>query len=169
MEWRDIDFNHNMIYIKRASQYQKDTGIVEVPTKNESSVRTIKMPAFIFGIIKSYNAWWLLQKVANGNKWQNSERLFIQSDGSPINPDTINFWLDKFIEKHNLTHFTPHSLRHTFATLQIMAGVNIRTLQARTGHAQASTLVNIYSHAIKTADELATEALDDILTPKKYK
>ena len=47
-----------------------------------------------------------------------------------------------------------------------MAGVNIRTLQARTGHAQASTLTNIYAHAFKTADELATNLLDDILTPK---
>jgi integrase len=127
------------------------------------------MPAFIFDIIKAYKTWWQLQKIANGNKWYNSERLFIQADGSPINPDTINFWIDKFVEKHNLPHFTPHSLRHTFCTLQIMAGVNIRTLQARSGHAQASTLVNIYSHAIKTADELATEELDDILTPKKYK
>ena len=50
-----------------------------------------------------------------------------------------------------------------------MSGVNIRTLQARTGHAQASTLTNIYAHAIKTADELATEALDDMLSPKAQK
>ena len=128
------------------------------------------MPAWIFDILKQYKLWWYSQQIANGSKWQGDEnRLFIQSDGKPINPDTINFWLEKFIEKNNLPHFTPHSLRHTFATLQIMAGVNIRTLQARTGHAQASTLVNIYSHAIKTADELAAEALDDMLTPSNIK
>ena len=86
-----------------------------------------------------------------------------------INLDIINFWIEKFIEKYNLPRFTPHSLRHTFATLQIMAGVNIRTVQARTGHAQASTLTDIYAHAIKTAEELATEALDNMLMPKKYK
>lgn len=170
LEWRDIDYERQVIHIKRASQYQKDNGIVEVPTKNESSVRTIKMPSLIFGVIRSYKSWWLSQRIANGSKWQGFEdKLFIQDDGKPINPDTINFWIEKFIEKHKLPHFTPHSLRHTFATLQIMAGVNIRTLQARTGHAQASTLVNLYSHALKTADELASEALDDILTPKNAK
>ena len=166
--WNDVDFERQVIHIRRASQYQKDNGIVEVPTKNESSVRTIKMPALVFDILSQYKTWWLMQQDANGSKWQDDkDRLLIQEDGKPINPDTINFWLEKFIEKHNLPHFTPHSLRHTFATLQIMAGVNIRTLQARTGHAQASTLVNIYSHSINTADELATEALDNILTPKK--
>jgi integrase len=65
-----------------------------------------------------------------------------------------------------LEHFTPHSLRHTFSTLQIAAGVDIRTLQARTGHAQASTLTNIYAHSLKSAAEAASDALDDILTPK---
>lgn len=170
LEWQDIDAERQIIYIRRASQKQKGKGIVEVPTKNESSMRSIKLPSLIFDVIQSYKQWWLSQKFANGSRWQAvTDRLFIQSDGKPIYPDTINFWLEKFIEKHNLTHFTPHSLRHTFATLQIMAGVNIRTIQARTGHSQASTLVNIYSHAIKTADELATEVLDDILTPKKLK
>ena len=170
LEWQDIDFERKIIHIKRASQYQRENGIVEVPTKNESSMRTIKMPAWVFEIIQSYRAWWLLQEYANGNRWQGiTDRLFIQSDGKPINPDTINFWLEKFIEKHNLPHFTPHSLRHTFATLQIMSGVNIKTLQARGGWAQAATPMNIYSHAIKTADELAAEALDNVLTPKTKK
>ena len=36
--------------------------------------------------------------------------------------------------------------------------MDIRTLQARTGHAQASTLVNIYSHALKSAQEAASDA-----------
>ena len=169
LSWPDIDFDDNVIHVRRASQWQKGKGVVEVPTKNAGSVRAIKMPAWIFDIIKSYRTWWLMQRAANGNKWQNSERLFIKADGKPLYPDTVNYWLGKFIEKHDLPHFTPHSLRHTFATLQIMAGVNIRTLQARGGWAQASTLTDIYSHAIKTADEIAAEALDDMLMPKNIK
>jgi Site-specific recombinase XerD len=69
------------------------------------------------------------------------------------------------VEQNNFKRITPHSLRHTFATLQITAGVDICTLQARTGHAQASTLVNIYSHAIKSAQEAASNALESVLLP----
>jgi len=165
--WRDIDESNGMIHVLRASQYQPRIGIVEVPTKNESSKRPIKLPSFMFHVLEQYREWWLLQQCINGDRWRGDEGwLFIQSDGKPINPDTINYWLNKFIEKHDLEHFTPHSLRHTFSTLQIAAGVDIRTLQARTGHAQASTLTNIYAHAIKSAAEAASDVLDNILTPK---
>jgi len=58
------------------------------------------------------------------------------------------------------------SLRHTNITLLLAAGVPLRTVSYRAGHAQTSTTENIYAHAIKTADEIASEALDDILTPK---
>ena len=168
LEWRDFDFDRQMIHINRASQYQQGSGITEVPTKNMSSERSIKLPSVMFTVFTEYRAWWANQKLMMGDAWVgDKDRLFIQYNGNPINPDTINYWLDQFIEKHNLPHFTPHSCRHTFSSLQIANGVDVRTLQARTGHAQASTLVNIYSHAIKTAEEAASDILDDVLTPKK--
>lgn len=132
-------------------------------------MRTIKLPLFIFELLAKYHSWWAEQCLKNGDRWQGCDRLFTQDNGKPINPDTINYWLNKFIEKNSLQHFTPHSLRHTFATLQIAAGVDLRTLQSRTGHAQASTLVNIYSHALKSAEAAASEALDNMLTPTNHK
>ena len=167
LSWPDIDYDNEIIHVLRASQYQRRVGVVEVPTKNESSMRPIKMPPIIFSLLKEYRTWWLEQKINNGDRWQGvEERLFIQADGKPIHPDTINFWLSKFIEKNNLKHFTPHSLRHTFITLQILDGVDIRALKDRTGHAQVSTLTNTYTHAIKTANEMAANVLDNILSPK---
>lgn len=166
LEWSDIDFNKQLINVMRASQYQKDRGIVEVPTKNASSERVIKIPPFMVEVLMQYKAWWSEYRLTLGDRWRGEEnRLFIQKDGEPINPDTINYWLNCFTQAHDLSHLNPHALRHTFATLQIAAGVDLRTLQARTGHAQASTLVNIYSHALKSAAEAATDALDNILTP----
>ena len=60
---------------------------------------------------------------------------------------------------------SPHSLRHTNASLLIASGANLRTVAARLGHAQTSTTANIYSHAIKTADAMASDALE--ITIKK--
>jgi integrase len=71
-----------------------------------------------------------------------------------------------FIAKTDLPQITIHSLRHTNITLLLAAGVPLRTVSYRAGHAQTSTTENIYAHAIKTADEIASEALDDILIPK---
>lgn len=166
LSWPDINEEKQLVNIMRASQYQSHHGVVEVPTKNESSVRAVKVPAFVLELLGQYRAWWNAQRLKYGKAWQGkAQRLFIQDDGSPINPDTINYWLNKFLEQNRFEHITPHTLRHTFATLQISAGVDIRTLQARTGHAQASTLVNIYSHAIKSAQEAASDTLESVLLP----
>ena len=168
LSWQDIDEERQVINVVRASQYQQGKGVVEVPTKNVSSVRAVKVPAFVMEVLQEYRAFWNRQRLAWGDAWQGEAgRLFVQHDGKPINPDTINYWLNDFLKRHDLEHITPHSLRHTFATLQIAAGVDIRTLQARTGHAQASTLVNIYSHALKSAQEAASDALESVLLPAK--
>ena len=168
LSWQDIDEEEQIIHVVRASQYQQGKGVVEVPTKNVSSVRAVKVPAFVMEVLQEYRAFWNRQRLAWGDAWQGEAgRLFVQHDGKPINPDTINYWLNDFLKRHDLEHITPHSLRHTFATLQIAAGVDIRTLQARTGHAQASTLVNIYSHALKSAQEAASDALESVLLPAK--
>lgn len=168
LSWQDIDEEEQIIHVVRASQYQQGKGVVEVPTKNVSSVRAVKVPAFVIEVLQEYRAAWNRQRLAWGDAWQGEAGwLFVQHDGKPINPDTINYWLNEFLKRHGLEHITPHSLRHTFATLQIAAGVDIRTLQARTGHAQASTLVNIYSHALKSAQEAASDALESVLLPAK--
>ncbi len=170
LSWPDIDYKNSLIHIMRASQYQEGVGIVEVPTKNDTSVRAIKLPPIVFSQLREYRLWWIEQKMANGDRWKGEkQRLFIQSDGNPINPDTINYWLDKFLKKNDFPKITPHGLRHTFATLQIAAGVDIRTLQARGGWAQAETPMKIYAHAIKSAAEAATDALDAALTPEAYR
>lgn len=166
LSWPDIDETAQAIHIRRASQYQRGRGVVEVPTKTAGSVRTIKVPLLVMDILREYRKWWAEQRLKCGTAWKGeAQRILIQEDGTPINPDTVNFWLERFLKAHDLPHITPHSLRHTFATLQIAAGVDIRTLQARTGHSQASTLVNIYSHALQSAQEAASDALESVLLP----
>ena len=116
------------------------------------------------GILKEYITWWMEYRSNLGDAWKgDKERLFVKSDGKPLFPDTINFWLNRFIKKHGFSHITPHSLRHTFATLQLASGVDIRTLQARTGHRQASTLLNIYSHFLQSTQKKAAQAMDNVL------
>ena len=169
LSWPDIEEKSRLIHVLRASQYQEGAGIVEVPTKNEDSVRAVKLPPFMFELLNMYKKWWTMQRLANGDRWKGEkQRLFIREDGSPINPDTINLWLDRFLAKHDFPRITPHGLRHTFATLQIAAGVDLKTLQARGGWAQPDTPMKIYAHAIKSAAEAATEALDNMLTPATY-
>lgn len=57
------------------------------------------------------------------------------------------------------------SEKHRNATPLIAAGTNLTTVAARPGHANTTTTSKIYAHTIKSADQAAAEALQDILHP----
>ena len=67
--------------------------------------------------------------------------------------------------RHDLPPVHLHSLRHTNATLLIAAGADLRTVSKRLGHSNMTTTANIYTHAIRLADERAADLLGDILHP----
>ena len=52
-------------------------------------------------------------------------------------------------EEEKLPEISLHGLRHTSATLMISQNVDIRTVSNRLGHAQTSTTLDIYSHALQ--------------------
>lgn len=99
LTWDSIDFTQNLIHVKKALQYQIGKGVTEVPTKTDSSIRPIHLPPTVMNILARYQNWWEKQREHNGDLWKGERGwLFIQSDGKPINPDTINYWLEKFIQ-----------------------------------------------------------------------
>ncbi len=169
LEWKDVDFDNEIITIKRTSQYTKEKGIFTKEPKTQTSIRTNKYPSVLFRLLKSYRAYQNEERLRLGDKWQDTDRLFTKWDGSPIYPNTLNKWLTRFIKDKDLPRITVHSLRHTNATLLISGGVDIRTVSKRLGHSQTSTTLNIYTHAIASADEKASETLQDILNPTSKK
>lgn len=56
-----------------------------------------------------------------------------------------------------------HGLRHTSATLLIADKQDIKTVSRRLGHAQTSTTMNIYAHALEESDKKAASALETLL------
>ena len=166
LEWKDIDFENNLITVCRSSQYVAGKGIFTKETKTETSDRTIKLPSPAFQVLKEYKVWQIQERMKMGDRWEVSDRIFTQCDGKPIHPDSITGWFREFIAKTDLPQISIHSLRHTNITLLIAAGVPLRTVSYRAGHAATAITLQLYSHMIRTSDEMAADALDDILTPR---
>ncbi|MFR7820809.1 tyrosine-type recombinase/integrase [Candidatus Pseudoruminococcus sp.] len=168
LTWKDINFKDNLIDINKSSLYVSGKGIFDDETKNESSKRVIKVPQSVIDSLKQLQIeQFHKRQMLTDEDWQDCDKVFKASNGSPLHPDTLSSWFKRFLKRHNLPNCHIHTLRHTNASLLIAQGINVRTVSNRLGHAQTSTTENIYSHAIKTADEKAAETLEEILTQKK--
>ena len=165
LEWKDIDFERAVISVRRSSLYLSGKGVFEDETKNETSERCMKVSDEVIAMLRIWRAEQAKERLRLGDQWQNSDRLFTAWNGAPIRPDVITAWFHKFVTKNGLPPIHVHSLRHTNATLLIAAGTNLTTVAARLGHANTTTTSKIYAHAIKSADQAAAEALQDILHP----
>ena len=117
-------------------------------------------------LLKEYKVWQDEQRLAIGDKWNDTDRLFTQWNGLPMSLSTPYKWLQDFTKKNNLPKINIHSLRHTNATLLIKRGVNVRTVAGRLGHSVTSTTLNIYTHELQSADAAAADSLSEIFKKK---
>ena len=87
----------------------------------------------------------------------------VQWNGLPMFPGTLSQWFKKFLQRHKLPVITFYELRHTSATLLISKGMDIATVAKRLGHAQNTTTLNFYTHAIGSNDKVAADTLGGLL------
>lgn len=169
LEWSDIDLDNGIVDINKSSLYLPEKGIYDDDTKNATSRRVIKLPSPAVDALKALKVYQAQERLKLGDQWHNTDKVFTAWNGKPIHPDTVTGWFKKFTERHNLPPVHVHSLRHTNATLLIFNGADIKTVSHRLGHADVATTGNIYTHAIKTVDERAAEALTDIFSNRAVK
>lgn len=162
-EFDDFDFDAHTITVQRASLYTPQDGIFTAPTKTAKSRRTLKLPAWIFDLVKRLQTEQTLHRLALGDQWHDCGRLFTKQDGSPIGLQQPYQWLEKFCKEKNLPFYGVHQFRHLNASLLIYNGEDVRTVSAMLGHSQTSTTLNIYSHAFETAQARASDALAERL------
>ncbi|EEG30278.1 DNA-binding helix-turn-helix protein [[Clostridium] methylpentosum DSM 5476] len=167
LEWPDFDMEHKLLYIQRESLYLPDRGIFEDTTKTYSSTRVIKLSDEAVKLLIQHKFAQNAERAKLGDAWVDTGKIFTTCTGKPIHPDTLTTWFHKFVQKNDLPPVSVHSLRHTNATLLIANGVNLTTVAGRLGHADTGTTTKVYAHAIKTADEMAAETIQNILNPAK--
>lgn len=167
LEWKDIDWNCQLLRVVRTSEYTKEKGIYTDTPKTESSIRVIKLPIEIIQKLKEFKAWQDDCKVELGTKWIECDRLFTKTDGSPMGMRQPYRFFERFCKRTGMRFVSIHSFRHFNASILISNGVDVKTVQSCLGHSSASTTLNIYAHSFREAQAKAMDSVASCILSKK--
>lgn len=82
------------------------------------------------------------------------EPFFLNCYGKKLEPQSVRSIVKKLTKEAGITkRVTPHTFRHTFATLLLEEGVDIKYIQTILGHSSLST-TQIYTHVTNTSQRL---------------
>ena len=140
LRWNDFDFSHKTFTVQRTvnnfyDPINRSGQTIVGPPKTTAGFREVPVHPVLMELLKQAFGKPSLLKgyVLTGTDTPRSTRVIRDS-------------YDRFLKRHKLPDINFHGLRHTFATILIEAGVDVKTVSDIIGHANVSTTFNLYVH-----------------------
>lgn len=148
LQWRDIDFDSNLISVTKSVYHDGNTPHIK-PPKTEESCRVVPLLAP------------LCAELLKQNK-RSPDRYIFSDDKDGSTPLTKRRYetLYRNFQKDTGVTCTAHQLRHSFATIGFEANLDGKTMQEILGHRQLSTTMDIYTDFRKKKMTAAAAALN---------
>ncbi len=139
--WNDIDLNERIIHIRSTvcrvdapkGSKQQTVLIVDTP-KTKTSMRTIPISSKLYPVLQA-------MKQISSSSW------VVSTGNNFISPRTYEYRFHKILDSCGVRSFNYHTLRHTFATRCIEAGVDIKSVSEILGHTNVGITMNTYVHS----------------------
>ena len=152
LKWSDIVFENRTLEVKR--QIQRVNGVIqETAPKTRNAYRKILLPVEAVEILQQYRDQQTLD----------SEYVFSSPTGGIMEPDCARKMLKRVLERAGLDEMRFHDLRHTFATLALQNGVDVKTLSGILGHYSAGFTLDTYAHVTAQMQEDAANKVGGFL------
>lgn len=170
LQWPDIDLVADVVRVSKAVTLVDGKPVIKAP-KTKTSHRTVSIPHSLSERLRKLHTEQLKYRLYVGDYWQGNNWVFTQDNGKLMNYSTPYQAMQDIIRRYNagkapdkqLPLIPFHGLRHTSATLLIASKQDLKTVSSRLGHAQTSTTMNIYAHALQESDRKAATALENLL------
>ena len=149
LTWHDLNYKNNTIAINKTLARTKNGIKIQTP-KTKASNRVVSLDNETIQILKSWQLEQRKQLLKLGINSMNKQQLiFSNTKNKFIIIPTVRLAIKQIAKKAGIYPITTHGFRHTHATLLFASGMDIKQVQARLGHSNVQTTLNIYTHAMK--------------------
>uniref|UniRef100_A0A7C9JDW1 Site-specific integrase n=1 Tax=Muribaculaceae bacterium Z82 TaxID=2304548 RepID=A0A7C9JDW1_9BACT len=189
LNWEDVLFDR----LELAVFFSVDEGGVRGPTKTPKSERRIRVEQDVVDLLSAWRRAQRRMLFSLGIRQTERTPVFTTSKGTRVGPTTMTHWFERWCALYGFGQFFDadgdpvvdyagqkpekgwryeglrlHELRHTSVTLLLAEGEDLVTVQNRHGHAQGSTTLDMYAHAIPAKDESAAIIMARLTSTSGY-
>jgi integrase len=157
LEWPDLDFDRGRVTIKKSLAVDAENKLRVKDCKTKKGRRQLRLSSFTVAALHEHRKAMLAEGHAGGP-------VFCSATGGYT--DLSNLHHNSFkplLKRAGLPNIRLYDLRHTCATLLLMAGENIKVVSERLGHASVVLTLDVYSHVLPGMQEQAAAKMEAIL------
>lgn len=164
LRWQDIEWNKKLIRVRQQAVYNPATKQIETGNlKTNNAYRDIPINDKVINVLKKQKAWQAANKLQLGTAYTDKGIVFTDEAGLFLKTVGITKDFYRTVQKLGIEYRSFHHLRHTFASIAISAGVNIKAISMTMGHATISETLDTYGHLLPGDNETVTAAVADYL------
>jgi integrase len=158
LRWSDVDLDASSLTVAQALVTVAGAPVV-TDVKSANSRRTIDIDAGTVAVLRRHRVAQLEWRMMAGPGWTDTGLVFTNPSGTAWHPDTISGTVQRLIDNSGLPRITLHGLRHSHVTHLLVAGVDVKTVSARAGHASVAFTLDRYGHVLKGRQAAAAAAV----------
>ena len=153
LRWEDLDVEHRTISVSKQALGGLGKELVVNRPKTENSIRAISIPQDAVDLL-----------VQAHEKHPENPYLFPSPlTGGMYHPDSVVNLHKKILKDAGLEHIRFHDLRHTFTTMALQNGVDVKTVSNMLGHDDAGFTLRTYTHATRQMQQQAAEKMGNFM------
>ena len=145
LRWSDIDLDAGTMSINRGL-VSVGYELHESRGKTRNSRRRIDLDSTTVRVLAAWRQWQQVERDAVGAA--TADRVFTDALGAQVHPHSISQAFERIAARAEVPVIRLHDLRHSHATLLIKAGVPVKVVSERLGHARTTFTIETYQHVL---------------------
>ena len=162
LNWGDLDTGAAAISITRTRQATAGRTI-EAPVKTRTSRRRVDLDTGTLDVLNR----WRQHLVDEGAHLDTATPMFLNQNHVAVSPESISQLFTRTVANTDLPRIRFHDLRHTHASLLVAAGVPIKVVSERLGHAHPGFTMHTYQHLLPGMGAAAASAFADLVATSR--
>lgn len=173
LRWQDVDLENGRIFVNRTVARVKDengptkTKLEYQPPKTEKSKASVPIPEDVLRELRAHRKRQNEERLFFAQNYHNNGLVFCTEDGRQLDPRNFTKRYARQLKKAGIPEVSFHTLRHTYATILLEQGEDLRVVQENLRHTRLNVTADIYATVTEKLKKRAAARLNGLYKKKE--